>query len=37
MSKVETSELFAEIQSQLTGIYDHEKEALAALQLAIDK
>ncbi len=37
MNKVETSQLFAEIQSQLAAIYEHEKEVLAALQRAIDK
>ena len=37
MSKVATSQLFAEIQSQLSNIYEHEKEALVALQRAIDK
>ena len=37
MSKAAASQLFAEMQSQLTVIFENEKDALAALQLAIDK
>lgn len=37
MSKAATSQLFAEIQSQLAAIFENEKETLAALQRAIDK
>ena len=35
LSESETSALFADIQSHLEGIYLAEKEALAALQIAV--
>ena len=37
MSKAATSQLFADIQSQLAAIFEKEKETLTALQRAIDK